>query len=180
MLSQLRHTPPVTKSLLDLTDNPVRQARKRTGKTIDRAAYEAGVNYQTWYLTECGCYDSIPPAILSYFRNKDTEVSQRTYQDFRESSQRCFGAQNFLGKGIPDFSNTQPPILAFREHCGVPSRAAFAKGLCVQVAFLYKLEHGEMRHLPRQIVEALLTAGVSAEDIEELDERNVEWYESHG
>lgn len=167
-------------SPLDLSDNPVRRARQKTGKSISQAAEEAKINWQTWYLTECGCYDGIPPAILSFFRRRGVVVSQEEYTWFRNVTQREFGRTHFTGKGLPPFKSTVPPIEAFRVHCGIARRAPFAKGLCVQVAFLFKLEHGETKHLPRQVYSALLTAGLPVEEVEELDERTVEYYEGHG
>lgn len=167
------------RSALNLTANPVRIARKRLGKTVKQIAKEADVHFQAWYLTECGCYNRVPPVILKYLFGKNILISNDEYQKFRQDSQALFGARHFNGCGLPAFSNTLPPIEAFRLHCGIESRAAFAKGLCVQVALLYKLEHGEVRHLPAQVFQALITAGLPVEEVEELDERTVEFYESH-
>lgn len=169
----------MTRSLLDLADNPVRRARKKIGKSVEQASKEAGIHWQTWYLTECGCYSAIPPAITGYFRRKDLPVLNEDYQSFRLASQKEFGFQNLLNKGLPPFHSGIAPIQAFREHCGIDSRASFAKGLCIQVALMFKLEHGNVRFLPRQVYDALINAGLPVEDVEELNERTQEHYESH-
>lgn len=154
-------------------------ARKRLGKTVEKAAFEAGVNRQLWYLTECGCYSSIPPVIDYYLKQKDQPVDPLDYLQFRLNTQKEFGRKHLVGKGLPDQSLKIPPIEAFRLHCGVETRASFAKGLCIQVALMYKLEHGEAKHLPIQIYDALRIAGLPVDDLEELDERTVEYYECH-
>jgi hypothetical protein len=86
---------------------------------------------------------------------------------------------NLVNKGLPPVGNSVPPIKAYREFVGCRSRAFFAKGLCVQPAALYKLELGLIKSLPSQLSDALLVAGVGADDVEELDERTKDYYGAH-
>lgn len=167
------------KSLLDLSHNPIRLLRHRLGKTVQAAADEAGIHWQAWYMTECGCYNDVPPKISIYLKGKGYGFSDEDYQNFRLVQQRIFGEEYLKRKGLPAPTLAVPPITEFRKYHGIRSRTSFAKGLCVQPALLYKLEHGMVKYLPDQLYQALLQAGLPVEEVEELDNRTTEYYESH-
>ena len=167
------------KSLLKLSGSPVRKARKQLNKTVQQAADGADIHWQAWFMTECGCYNDIPPKIASYLANNGLTIDGEEYTEFRKSQQRDFGELFAIGeRGLPPASLSQPPIRAYREHIGVRSRTSFAKGLCVQPALMYRLENGQVKYLPDQIYQALLVAGLSTEDADELDERTTEYFEN--
>lgn len=166
------------KSLLDLSGNPVRIARFRIGKTVQQAADGAGIKWQAWYMTECGCYNDVPPKIERFLYGLGYLLSSDEYTDFRKAQQRKFGELFIQDKGLPVASLAHPPIKVYREHIGVRSRTSFAKGLCIQPALLYKLENGQAKHLPDQIYQALVTAGLTVDQADELDERTREYYEN--
>lgn len=166
----------VGRSLHDLSGSPVRIARKRIGKTVEGAAAEAGIHWQAWYLTECGVYNDVPPAIDEYFYQRGYILIGSEYNEFRCRNQRDFGLLYLVNKGLPPVDNSVSPMTSYREWVGCRSRSFFAKGLCVQPAVLYLLELGKCKTLPGQLRSALLIAGVSEEDVDELDSRTEDYY----
>lgn len=167
----------MSRTTLSLNDSPVRVARQKLARTIEEAAEEANVHWQAWYLTECGVYNDVPPAIADYLAAKGRPVDDDAYTWFRENQQRKFGNHYFRNFKLPEPDLRVAPIKALRDEIDV-SRLHFAKSLCVQPALLYKLERAETRALPSQIRAALLTAGLTHEQVEELNERCIEFYES--
>lgn len=160
---------------LQLADSPIRQARLAVRKTINEAAEGAGINWQTWFLAENGCYEEIPGKIVDYLGRLN--VSAEEYFKYRENKQREFGhANNFDTLGLPPVDLRVSPIESLRKLLG-KSRADFAKSLATQVAHLYNCEKGRCRFIPTGLREALLTAGLAVEKVNELDERQEEFYE---
>lgn len=160
---------------LQLADSPIRQARVAIKKTIGEAAEGAGVNWQTWFLTENGCYEDIPGRIIDYLGR--INVSTEEYFAYRESKQKEFGeSHNFDSIGLPPVDLNLSPIESFRKSLG-KSRADFAKSLATQVAHLYNCEKGRCRFIPSGLRDALLTAGLPMSLVDELDERQQEFYE---
>lgn len=164
-----------------LATSPVREARTRIHRTIAEAAESAGVNWQTWYLTEAGCYEHIPPAILHFIVGQGVgELSQENYTRFRERKQREFGSShNQALQTLPPVCVSSSPLESLWKAVGV-SRSEFAKSLCIQPAHLYRLQRGQAKELPASVIQALLTAGVPQDIVEELNERQQEFYEFNG
>lgn len=171
------HAGTMSQAKVNLVGNPVRTARRSLGKSISKIAHEAGVHEQAWYLTECGCYSQIPPKIRLFLQHR-TELNLEEYQTFRIQTQRLFG-EAFLSKyKLPEATIRLPPLEAFIQINEIPNRTFFAKALCVQPSLVYRTLLGSARELPSQIREALKEAGVSEDDVYELNERTIEYYES--
>lgn len=167
----------MSRSKVNLVGNPVRAARQSLGKSIHKIALEAGIHEHAWYLAECGCYARIPPKIATFLRNR-TELDVEAYETFRLQTQRLFG-KAFLSKyKLPEASIRLPPLEAFIQANEIPNRTFFAKALCVQPSLVYRTLLGDARELPSQIRDALKNAGVSEDDVYELNERTIEYYES--
>lgn len=148
-------------------------------KTLGQAAKESGVHWQLWYLTECGCYAGIPPAIEHYLRRKQiwTESIPTGYSEYQVTCRIAFGRKYFNeGFSLPQPSISRHPVSTLHDQLKL-SRSQFAKQLCVQPAVLYKSTGNTSRHLPRQLVDALTEAGLPVEVIEELQDRTEEFYE---
>src|SRR2546423_931364 len=126
---------------LQLQSNPVRLARVSLGLTLEAVSELASVHVQAWYLTECGCYTEIPPAISSYLQRKGIHLGelQADYTGFvvgtRTRFSRAFGPFNSL----PKVNCLESPVVTWRGTLNL-SRAALAKGACIQPAVLYKCE----------------------------------------
>lgn len=165
---------------LDLRDNPIRLARNLRGQSIEKAAADAGVHWQAWYLTECGVYNEIPPTILDHLSSlgEDATLVTQHYHEFVSQQRAAFSAKHkkhftLEGLGVP--TRTQSPVEHFRRTLGL-SRLGFCKSLCVQPGVLYRVEHGKSRSLPQQVRDALREVGMADSLIEELDTRTEEYY----
>lgn len=162
---------------VNLVGNPVRIARQSLGKSIGRISQEAGIHYQAWYLTECGCYARIPPKILKYLSRR-TVINTSDYVRYRKETQEIFGEAFLVNYKLPEPSTRKPPLESFLEINGIPNRTYFAKAICVQPSLVYRTLLGDAKELPSQIRAALSNAGVSSDDLYELNERTIEYYES--
>lgn len=161
---------------VELAGSPVRQARQQVHKTIAEASEEAGVNWQTWFLTENGCYEEIPGRIVDYLGRMNLAAEE--YYRFRESKQRDFGEKfNFAELELPPVDLRYSPIQLLREKLG-KSRTDFAKSMAVQTAHLYNCEKGKARFIPAGLRSALRVAGLSINNVDELDARQEEFYET--
>ncbi len=166
-----------------LAQNPIRAARVELGYKLNKFAELCGVHEQALYLNECGVYIDILPAVLEVFvKHGYLQVTLRTeYREFQKERRAEFALEyNFQDPNIiGPIMLSKAPIVTFRTNLGL-SRQAFAKRLLVQPAILYKLEHGQARHLPQQLVDALEEAGMSSDIIDELNERTEDFYFRHG
>lgn len=167
----------MSQAKVNLVGNPVRTARRSLGKSIGKIAQEAGVHEQAWYLTECGCYARIPPKILNFLKSR-TSVDVEAYEEFRKQTQKMFGKLFLKNYVLPEASVRRPPLDVFIQINDIPNRTFFSKAICVQPSLVYRTLLGEARELPSQIREALRNAGISEDDIYELNERTIEYYES--
>lgn len=167
----------MSRTTLDLAANPVRKARRSRGRTIKKIAGEAGIHEQAWYLTECGCYQKIPPKILRYFSKHGVPIDITAYDDFRLRTQARFGENYFQPYIIPPASTSQPPLISFIEANGVDNITFFAKAACIQPSLLYRVTVGSAKQLPTQVRKALANFGLDPDDIYELNERTIEYYE---
>jgi len=167
----------MSRAKVNLVGNPVRAARQSLGKSIHKIAQEAGVHEQAWYLTECGCYARIPPKIVKFLKHRVT-LDHSAYEEFRKQTQRLFGQAYLTPYQLPEVSIKLPPLEAFLQANGIPNRTFFAKAICVQPSLVYRTLLGDARELPSQIREALREAGVEEDDVYELNERTIEYYES--
>jgi len=161
----------------DLAASPVRQARQAIHKTIAEASEAAGVNWQTWFLVEQGCYEDIPGRMIDYLGRVNVVVEE--YYEYRRNKQRAFGERYHLSEfSLPPVDITCSPIYSLRMVFGI-SRADFAKSFAVQVAHLYNCEKGRARFIPSAVREAFRTGGLPVEKVDELDDRQEEFYEWH-
>lgn len=167
----------MSRTKVNLVGNPVRIARQSLGKSISRISQEAGIHEQAWYLTECGCYVRIPPRILKYLSRR-TGINTSEYDKFRRETQQIFGEAFLENYKLPDPSLRLPPLEAFLEINEIPNRTFFAKAICVQPSLVYRTLLGDAKELPSQIREALGNAGVTSDDLYELNERTIEYFES--
>lgn len=160
---------------VELAGSPVRVARQAVHKTIAEASEEAGVNWQTWFLTENGCYEEIPGRIMDYLGRLNLATEE--YYQYRENKQREFGEKFQLSTfELPEVDLRISPVQSFREKLG-KTRTDLAKSLATQTAHLYNCEKAKARFIPSGLREALRIAGLSSEKIEELDARQEEFYE---
>jgi len=166
----------MSRAKVNLVGNPVRVARCSLGKSIKKISKEAGVHEQAWYLAECGCYNRIPPRILKFLQDR-THVDVEAYDQFRRHSQRIFGEIFFSDYRLPEASTKLPPLEAFLQVNKIPNRTFFAKAICVQPSLIYRTLLGSSRELPSSLKAALREAGISEDDIYELNERTIEYYE---
>jgi hypothetical protein len=160
--------------------NPISVIRSNEVQSLRQFARKVKCNFQLLYLTEKGCYVTIPRSILCYC----TEVLgypsmplQTSYEEFQRSQRETFGSFfrfAYLDNTACLGSLDRNPILAFREHLSL-SRVAFCKGLCLPPSVLYKLENSLLRTLPYSVEVALDQALFPVELIGELAERVEEY-----
>ena len=163
----------------DLSASPVRLARKRLGLSLQKLSDSLGVQYQLVYLTECGCYTEIPPVILVFLAKEGFSVGklEEDYNKFVQKQRRAFGETYFPRDfELPDPAASQNPLTLLRKKLDL-NKAAFAKGLCIQPAVLYKIETGQQRTLALQIKVALVEAGLPWVEMKELESRYEEYYD---
>lgn len=142
--------------------SPVRSCRVALGYTLLDISKRAGVNYQTWYLTERGCYARIPHAIAEFLVNTFgySEVwLDRRYDEFVTAVRERFREEFSYDYAALAGCGTLEDVY---ETLGV-SRTQFAKLLAVQPAVLYKFSQGRQRELPGQLLQAFAEAGVPVE-----------------
>jgi hypothetical protein len=171
----------MSRTALPLQENPVRVARTLLHRTLVQAASGAGIHWQVWYLTECGCYETIPKKIKNFLNKHDTETRinitelESNYRGYQLGNRKAFG-DTFKQYSLSAASLQENPFASFRAVLGI-TRANCAKRLCVQPAILYKVETGRSRNLPESLLNALKDADLPVELIEELDTRLEEFYE---
>lgn len=161
----------------DLDDQPIRKRRLDLGYSIKKACEEAGVSWQTWYLTELGCYTEPPPVVLAFFSKfgLKSQLIKIEYNEWIVARRSKFHSLhgNLV---LPNPNPTKNPVAALYESLGY-EQTSFAKALCVQPAILYKVANAEQRVLPLQLKNALLEVGLPIAEIEELQERYDEYYD---
>lgn len=155
---------------LHLDNNPVRRARVRLDLSLYAVASAAKVNYQTWYLTECGCYKEIPPVVLAFLEAEGFNVLhlENEYTDYVSETRDDFALRFRPVFEQLELGDEKNSVVEFRETLGL-SRAALGKQLCVQPAVLYKVESGHSKGLPQQLREALIEVGIPEDLLEELE-----------
>lgn len=159
-----------------LTQNPVREARKKLGYTLHEFAGVVGVNYQAIYLNECGVYQDVLPAVVSYLKRKGYKENelQKDYQEFIRLRR-----QNFLREYGPfklvDVDSTESFMTTWRHSLGL-SKMALSKLLCIQPTLVDRVETGKARKLPNQIRDAFHDLGFTFEELEEIDYRLEEFH----
>lgn len=159
---------------VDLIDNPIRIARKEDGYNLQQFAERCGVHYQALYLNEHGCYPTILPKIADYFRGtgRDITLLEKAYRDFQRQLRSLVNFERDYKLPAPD---GEAPIRTFYTSIGY-SRSKLAKSLAIQPALLYRLEQGQLKHLPSQVESALRDAGLSTAVLEELNARTEEHF----
>lgn len=158
-----------------LVGSPVRIARQSLHKTIAEASEAAGVHWQTWFLTENGCYEEIPVRIVDYLGRLN--VAAEEYYNYRKEKQRAFGEEyNFSSLELPGVDLRCSPVQLLREQLS-KSRTDFAKSFAIQTAHLFNCEKARCKFLPTGLRDGLLTAGLTTEQVDELDARQEEFYE---
>lgn len=158
--------------------NPITRYRNFLGLSRAELASETRLNEQGLLYLEMGCYDRVPDKLTLYFRRRSlpVEALYDDYQDFiREKRAKFRDNYGDLVNRLPDALSQMPPVEAWRRCLGI-TRSGLAKALCVQPAFLYKLEKAKTPSIPAQVRKALLEVGMIGDNVEELGERQSEFY----
>lgn len=142
-----------------LEENPIRVARRSLNLSLHEIAHKSGINYQTWYLTERGCYDKIPGRILEFV------VDNSGFSEFWIRARYSAFVTGMRARFKQEFHYDYESLRTCRtleQVCNVlgVSRTQLAKLLCVQPAVLYKFDAGIQRRLPSQFVKALAEVGM--------------------
>lgn len=164
------------KALLD--DNPVRKLRQQLGMSLNEMAEEAGLNRFGLLRVESGMYASIPPRVEEFLKKKhpslDLNVLGIEYKTFQQNyRKKMFEGQQLL---LPKPNLSRNPVTLFREHLEYGA-TEFMKKLCVNPGVMHKVEGDQAASIPEQLREALSQAGMSDDELEELDFRISERYE---
>lgn len=158
--------------------NPITRFRNFLGLSRAEFARVLDMNEQGLLYLERGCYDRVPERVEAYFarRNLPVDTLQSAYSDYITQVRANFKEKyGDLVNQLPKVSSQGSPAAAWWEGLG-ETRSGLAKHLCVQPAFLYKLEKKKAPHLPGQFREALHEIGMTEYNIDELEERQVEFY----
>ena len=160
-----------------VTSNPIREIRIREGKTLEHFAFECGVTLQAVYLNECGVYPNVLPSILrrltTYYELQESDLN-RDYERFVKQKRLQFN-ERYSPYKTPESDCTKSPIQLFRKLLTL-SRVGFAKGICVQPTLLYKVEEAKIDVIPGQIAMALRDIQLPVGEIQEFQERQLEFY----
>ena len=162
---------------LALADNPVRIIRKEKALTQQEFADLCKITVQMVYMVESGTYIDIPSSIMSKLVSEDhPEYSIRSqYQTFIAAT-RANTASLYDWETQPvGYTLDTAPFQQYREHFNL-SRQSVSKLLCVQTAKLYKLETGQTKKLPGQLVDALGSVGVPWRNIALLNTWTEKFY----
>lgn len=167
----------MNETLLNLKSNPVRKARERLNLSLQQAASKANVNYQLWYLVECGCYASVPPALLRFLEREGFNVLfvEEEYEEFVARTRDEFYAEHLADYPHIEIETGLHPVVSLRNSFNL-SRAGFAKQLCVQPSILYRVESGHTKKLPQQLREALVDVAIPEPIMKRLETGVEEWY----
>lgn len=166
-----------TVSLIE--ENPIRVCRKELHLTQVKLAKECEIHESAVLLNEQGCYPEILPSIVEFLTDQGYSGSQlhKSYHSYvrqaRNQTASKLRLHNFtLSSQVVSVSPVaQLPVWA------KVSRTKFAKLLCIQPAFLYRLERGELPGLPSQVELALREVGVTPLILEQINERQDEFHQ---
>lgn len=171
-----------SQTVVETETNPLRVARKRHHKSLHDMCKDVGVNYQTLYLNECGVFPTILPKIRRYLINEfelDGTELDKLYRKFVLDKRRVFALQ-YSDKvtTLPEPDITFSPFRLFRVHIDpiFQSRTAFCKTICIEPAGMFRVENGPIQEIPKRISEAFLQVGVPSDNLQELKERQYEFY----
>lgn len=161
--------------------NPITAVRQSRGKTLKDFASDIGINRQALYLNECGVYPNVLPRIRRYIvedLQERTNLSLRIeYQKFvllkLEGQRGTLDLDRFgVGDlGAPDRS----PLAGLRDALEL-SRMGFCKTLCLHPARELGCENGKYFSFGEQIERHLLYVGISEMVMEEMIERQRDFY----
>lgn len=162
------------RTYVDLNLNPIRKFRKGLSLTITEAAQKAGVNVQTWYLTERGACRGIPAGVAEFMQTKEgwnnghiveVETEFRRFQhEARQSFWEIQGDR--ILKEFEDAPEFEP--INFLERvikASGETPISLAKNLCVAPTVLMATLNGRRQKLPREILAAFVDAGWPVEKI---------------
>lgn len=162
-----------------IEENPIRIARKQLHLTQEKFARECDIHESAVLANEQGCYAEILPSILEYLVDQgySREQLKRDYHSFVSMARKYIAP--FLS--LRDFQLKPQvvsisPVVQLAEWANI-SRTKLAKLLCVQPSFLYKLERGELPHLPSQVEIALRDVGVPEVVLAQINERQDEFHQ---
>ena len=160
-----------------IEENPIRIARKQLKLTQEKFARAVGIHESAVLLNEQGCYQGILPNILEYLMDQDYDGPQlqRDYQSFVSMCRKYMRNRLLLDQfSLSSPTQTHSPISQVYAHTS-SNRTKLAKLICVQPAFLYKLEHGQLSTLPSQVELALRDLGVSEIVLAQMNEQQDEF-----
>ena len=158
--------------------NPVTRYRNFLGLSRAELADQVRMNEQGLLYLEQGCYDRVPDKLTLYFRRRSLPV-EGLYDDYQDyiTQKRAKFRDNYgdLINELPTPLSHVPPVESWRKALGI-TRSGLSKALCVQPAFLYKLEKAKTPSVPAQVRKALLEVGMTGDNVVELGERQSEFY----
>jgi hypothetical protein len=121
------------------TTSPVREILDRTGNTLRGAAEEIGMNYQSIYLADCGCYVALPPRLMDWLCKvsgyTELEIGS-AYHEHKKLKRMLYPLSDFDYRTLPPVGN---PVTGFREKLSL-SRSKFCKRYCVPATVMYSME----------------------------------------
>lgn len=152
-----------------LNRSPIRKQRRKYYNNLTEFQRKLGIQYSVAYFTECGCYGKIPDTIIKAFASKGVDIPslRQEYREFQKDCRQEFGEyfrDILLSESFNLVLERVYPSTSFvkllQDELGM-SRAELAKWLCIQTAILYRLEKGQTKEFPDDLVDALYQAGIS-------------------
>ena len=161
-----------------LAGNPVRKCRIQLQQSMHDFADSCGIGYFALCITEGGCYESVPPTVVTYLKVHLPELDLTRLKVEYSMFQRQLRQMNFqtIQLELPDPDMRANPVRQLREHLQF-GYAEFYKLLCINPGVLYRVEHDKYRRIPSQLERALEDVAMPKDEIEELDFRLTERYE---
>lgn len=162
-----------------LAGNPVRKYRTQLQLTMHDFAAECRIGYAAMCAVEGAVYESVPPAVVTYLSIRIPEFDTRRLNYEYSMFQRDLRRINFssVDLSLPEPDMRVNPVKHYREHMQF-GYAEFYKMICVNPGVMYRVEHDKYANLPGQLRSALQDIDLAEDDIEELDFRVTERYES--
>lgn len=155
-------------SVLSRSSHPVVRTRSAAGLTLAKASEQAGCHLQAFFLQEQGAYPELLPAIRAWLVLHEVYLPDavKEYREYQRQKRRSNGelrGLSILELGPPEGN----PFVGLRQQLSL-SRMGFAKAFCIHPGLLYRVELGISQHIPGQLRDALIEAGLPVRVIDEL------------
>lgn len=163
-------------------NSPVLHLRLQHQLGVEAFARQLGINAQTLYQAECGCFPELPHSIIEAVYKLDDKP-----QDFRKKynkfvlDKRSAFREATLAAGVQWLqvaSATDPPVTALWMACNL-TKTQFCKQIAILPASMYRLERGLAKHLGSQVENALREIGITDEFIADLNDMQEDYYYRH-